>query len=210
MCRQAAYFPSHASPGPLSSVNGLAIAGLVCAIAGCISGGVLSPVGLVLSLIALGRSPRGVAVAGVIVSLLGMGCLTGVLVAAIAAPILAILGILGVASVVAAGPGLQAASDIDSLSHSVQAYYADRGTLPSNLGELAPTFYAMPTDREALTDPWGKPYLYHAELAGDEFQLISSGPDKALGTADDVSKTVKIEGAERVTPPLESRTRRVF
>ncbi|MBY0307701.1 MAG: DUF4190 domain-containing protein, partial [Phycisphaerales bacterium] len=58
--------------GPVDArSNGLGVAGFIVSLAGWFVGGVLCPVGLVLSLFALGKRPRGFAVAGVVVGLLG-------------------------------------------------------------------------------------------------------------------------------------------
>ena len=41
---------------------------------------------------------------------------------------------------------------------------------------------------EALLDPWGNEYVYvrHAEGAEREFDVISKGADRELGTEDDI------------------------
>ena len=44
--------------------NGLAIVGFVLAIVGIFSSGILCPIGLIISLIALGREPKGFAIEG--------------------------------------------------------------------------------------------------------------------------------------------------
>lgn len=36
-----------------------------------------------------------------------------------------------------------------------------------------------------LIDPWGTPYFFH-QLSGDDMQIISAGPDKTMGTPDDL------------------------
>ena len=59
-------------PLPAEQSNGLAIAGFVCSLLGLFTGFLLSPIGLILSLVALGRpGGRGFAVAGVVIGLLG-------------------------------------------------------------------------------------------------------------------------------------------
>src|SRR5688572_25362426 len=60
------FVPQQASPQ-----NGLGIAGFITSLVGWISCGVLSPIGLILSLIALGKQPRGFAIAGAIIGALG-------------------------------------------------------------------------------------------------------------------------------------------
>ena len=59
-------------PVYIERTNGLAIAGLVISILGIMSGGVLSPIGLILSLVALGKPVgKGIAWAGVIIGFIG-------------------------------------------------------------------------------------------------------------------------------------------
>ena len=36
-----------------------------------------------------------------------------------------------------------------------------------------------------LVDPWGTPYFFH-QLSGTHMEIHSAGPDKIMGTADDV------------------------
>ena len=36
-----------------------------------------------------------------------------------------------------------------------------------------------------LLDPWGTPYFFH-QLSGNEMEIHSAGPDKIMGTADDI------------------------
>ena len=36
-----------------------------------------------------------------------------------------------------------------------------------------------------LIDPWGTPYFFH-QLSGDDMEIHSAGPDKIMGTADDI------------------------
>jgi hypothetical protein len=36
-----------------------------------------------------------------------------------------------------------------------------------------------------LVDPWGTPYFFH-QLSGNHMEIHSAGPDKIMGTADDL------------------------
>ncbi len=58
-------------PAPPRRSNGLGVAGFVVSLVGVFTLGLLCPVGLLLSLMALLRSPRGFAFAGVVIGLLG-------------------------------------------------------------------------------------------------------------------------------------------
>jgi hypothetical protein len=36
-----------------------------------------------------------------------------------------------------------------------------------------------------LIDPWGTPYFFH-QISGDDMEIRSAGPDKIMGTSDDI------------------------
>ena len=59
--------------GPQS--NGLGVAGFVLSLLGLFSCGILSPIGVILSLLGITKQPRGLAIAGLILGLVGMVCL---------------------------------------------------------------------------------------------------------------------------------------
>lgn len=40
-------------------------------------------------------------------------------------------------------------------------------------------------DKGELLDPWGTPYFFH-QLSGDDMEIHSAGPDKIMGTGDDL------------------------
>ncbi|MCH7573099.1 MAG: DUF4190 domain-containing protein [Planctomycetes bacterium] len=94
-------------PLPAEQSNGLAIAGFVCSLLGLFTGFLLSPIGLILSLVALGRpGGRGFAVAGVVIGLLGScGAIVAVLLVVLlgAGAVLAAVG-LGIAMIALAEP----------------------------------------------------------------------------------------------------------
>lgn len=41
-------------------------------------------------------------------------------------------------------------------------------------------------DKGELVDPWGTPYFFH-QLSGNLMEIHSAGPDKVMGTADDLN-----------------------
>jgi len=140
--------------------NTLAIVGFVLAFC-------LSPIGLLLSLIALAKPPRGLAVAGVIVGLLG--CVAW-----------AMLGWL----VVQVGRhGFEVAEvmeDYRSIEAAVAAHRAaNNDAYPDELSQLN-------VDQAALTDPWGGQYRYEKLPDGKGFAVLSSGIDGRSGSMDDI------------------------
>jgi len=62
-------------------------------------------------------------------------------------------------------------------------YRVREGYFPSSLDMLVQSSY-RDLNKEDLRDPWGEPFGY--EYEGDNFVIWSSGPDKKIGTADDV------------------------
>lgn len=178
---QQAYNPMAA---PREETNGLGIAGFVCSLIGLVfTGGLLCPVGLILSLVALGRRPRGFAIAGVIVGLLGT-CGIGIFV------IMAIA--VGAAAVVATVAGLagvmlffeqekvEITTDMAWIAIAAESYEEENGVLPADLDllDLEPSI---------LTDPWGSPYRYLLVELDPGFDLISAGRDGQFETEDDVA-----------------------
>jgi len=78
---------------------------------------------------------------------------------------------------------------MERVSLAVTVYKMRYDRLPDSLAELA-----KPTDKDSrpllkekhLLDPWGEPFGYEHE--GGDFVIWSSGPDRQMGTADDVFK----------------------
>src|SRR4051794_20572043 len=74
------YQPYPYNPPTPAPTNGLGIAGFVVSLVGLIlTGGILCPIGLLLSLFALFRRPRGFAIAGFIIGIIGSLALIAVL-----------------------------------------------------------------------------------------------------------------------------------
>jgi hypothetical protein len=158
--------------------NTLGIAGFICSLVGLImTGGLLCPIGLLLSLIALGRQPRGFAIAGVVLGLVG-SC------GAIIIGLLFITALAGAAAAVgiAAMPIAQQAtlsSDMINTAAAIQTYEQQNRYLPAELGVLG-------LDDATLRDPWGNAYQYHLLEEPPGFDLVSYGPDGLPGGDDEV------------------------
>ncbi|MCH8343792.1 MAG: type II secretion system protein GspG [Planctomycetes bacterium] len=169
---------------PVRESNGLGVAGFFIALFGLfIPTGIVALLGLLISLVALGRPPRGFAAMGVLIGLLGT-------VIWLAITIVAILGTLAVgmaALVLVAGAFMftqpeviEVTSDMLNVTLAVAEYEDTNDALPED-------FTALGLSVSALTDPWGKPYRF--QLVDDEpgFDIVSAGGDGKLGTDDDLA-----------------------
>lgn len=152
--------PADADFGPSQpQANVLGIVGFVLAFC-------LPPLGLLLSLVAALRPPRGFAIAGIIVALLTNG-----LIAAIGVSIYANRHVIG--------PMIELSGDFGVVQRAVTAYEQSNGALPTDLGALPELTPAL------LEDPWGRPYAF-AQSQGGGWTLTSHGADGVEGTPDDV------------------------
>lgn len=182
------YTPSSTESNPLG------LAGFVVSLVGLCSGGVLSPIGLILSIIALGKRPKGFAVWGVVLGALG-SC--GILLAIVLVPvalvgIAAAIGLAGAAAALASssGPDIETQIDTAFLSMNLQEYEKQNGrypeTLDLGLGQLRP-------DSGLRTDHWDRPYAYQVAPDGSAYWVYSLGEDGIDGTPDDIVSQVSIE-----------------
>ena len=91
-----------------------------------------------------------------------------------------------------------AISDISSFSSALNMYKADTGQYPTSDQGLDALIHnpgikgwnkAYLDNMATLkADPWGHPYVYkYPSEHGQEFDIISAGPDGQLGTADDLN-----------------------
>lgn len=190
------------------SSNGLGIAGFVISLVGLCSGGVLSPIGLIVSIIAVGREPKGFAIAGIVIGALG-SC--GILLTLFFLPLL-IIGILvaagasaialAIASAVG-GPTLEAFVEMQIINEFVEERLDETGSLPTSLDDVLGTHKLA---GELTTDPWGNPYIFEVTPDGVNYRLYSSGPDGVPGTADDVDKDHFSNGRMSSPPPPAAPT----
>lgn len=161
--------------------NMLGIVGFVLSLLGILgTGGLLCPVGLVLSLIALGRPPRGFAVAGVVLGLLGTcgGIILAIFVIGIALSVAA--GVAGM-FVLSQTDRLEISSDMAKIGFAVQQYKeGNRGIAPAGLSGLE-------LERPTLLDPWGHEYRYVLTDNECGFDIISDGEDGLESTDDDIA-----------------------
>lgn len=178
---------------PLPRSNGLGIAGFIVSLLGLLSCGLLAPVGLLLSFIALFKRPRGFAVAGFIIGLIG--CIWGII-----ALVLGFFGlVLGAAGIAKAAPYIQTEIRMAHVADVVASHKNADGTIPTDLAAI-PELSSR--DRK---DTWGRPLHIVAKSAG-EFEVISDGPDRIAGTSDDLTSSTWTE-ADR--PRVKKRHRRM-
>ncbi|UCD75850.1 MAG: hypothetical protein JSV91_02815 [Phycisphaerales bacterium] len=163
--------------------NGLGVFAFFVALIGLfIPTGIVSLLGLVLGLVAIGRAPRGFATFAVILGLLGAAFWL-VIVLAVAA--LALVGMIG------AGAGMVGAfmltqpevvettTDMVNIAIAVQDHAQRHDEMPDDLDSLE-------LGVAALTDPWGSPYKFKLIDKEPGFDVVSSGADCEFDTDDDI------------------------
>jgi hypothetical protein len=141
---------------PKSKSNTLGLVGFILAF--CVS-----PIGLLLSLIGLTKSPRGFAIAGVIVGLIGT----------------AIWAVVGYGFYVAGTAAIQAKKSADALTAvqvALESSKTPAGEYPADL-----------TGISGNTDAYGNAFDYERAPDTKGYLLTSKGKDGQRATADDVS-----------------------
>jgi len=128
--------------------------------------------------VALGRRPRGFAVAGIILGLLGT-CVGILMIWVVGFGLLALLGFAAVAFVTEA-ERFEVTADMITIVGLVQHYEDENRRLPDSLDDLE-----IPQSKRL--DPWGTPYDYRLTSGAKMgFDLVSAGPDLQLDTEDDM------------------------
>lgn len=170
----------YASPGAggakTGGVNGLGIAGFVVSIVGVLTCGTLSLISLPLSLIALAWKPRGMAIAGTVISLVGCG----------------IFGLIGYGTVMGFLYVKQGVENFDrTVTNSVRLGEAER-----KIVEYQAKHNALPdpvTGNKLIVDikdAWDTQLRY--DVNNDKFVIRSAGPDKEFDNSDDVKSSEKM------------------
>jgi hypothetical protein len=168
---------------PLNEGNGLGVAGFFIAGIGLfIPTGIIALLGLLVSLVALGKAPRGFAGMGVIIGLFGTVvwiAITGVaILGAVAIGVSAVLA--GAAAFILMQPEIiEVTSDMVNVTIAALEYEDKNDALPDNLD-------AMDLSLSTRTDPWGNPYRYMIVEDEPGFDVVSSGSDGIMGTDDDL------------------------
>ncbi len=155
--------------------NGLGVAGFVVSLVAFITCPLVSVVGMIMSFIAMFREPRGLAIAGFIIGLLGSLVMLVVVLFFGAA-----LLVFGTAISIAGFKGIEATWEMIEIAEAVADYRTATGAHPGSLESL--TNIAA----DERTDPWGKPYEYAISADGSSFTLKTLGEDGVAGTGDDI------------------------
>lgn len=169
---------------PMREGNGLGVAGFfISAIGLFIPTGIIALLGLLVSLVALGKPPRGFAGMGVIIGLLGTVIwmvITGIaILGVVAAGVFAVLA--GSVMFVLTQPELiEVTSDMVNVTFAAVEYQDKHGNLPEDLASLELSV-------STTTDPWGNPYRYVLTEDDPGFDVISAGSDGVMGTDDDLA-----------------------
>jgi hypothetical protein len=165
--------------------NGLGMAGFIVSLVGfVVTGGVLCPIGFILSLIALSRPPRGFAIAGTIIGAIGtiVPVVIFLIFGAAAISFCSCLSFLGntAARMSATETALKTAET------RVESFRAPGARLPDDAAGDALV--------RTLNDGWEHP-LHYRRLAATRFEVRSAGPDGVLDNSDDLVETAAVPAA---------------
>jgi hypothetical protein len=155
------------------TTNGLGIAGFVVSLAGLVlTCGALSPIGLILSLFALLRRPRGFAVAGTLVGLAGT-VLIAVVIGVFAA------GIAGAGKLAQeAGKGIGTHARVAEAVSRIESHRAQNSAPPDDAAGQQ-----LIVD---LVDGYNNG-LHYKRLSETEYEVRSAGPNGVYHDGDDVT-----------------------
>lgn len=128
----------------------------------------VSPLGLLLSLIALRKPPRGLAIGGVVVGLLGTA-VWGVFIAG------------GVMFGKYAMNAVEGVADYQAIRTAMTTYHQSNDAYPTSLDALS----SLTADEK--NDPWGTPYKLVVKADGSGWELVSAGIDMTFDTPDDIT-----------------------
>jgi hypothetical protein len=169
---------------PMKEGNGLGVAGFFIASIGLfIPTGIIALLGMLVSLVALGKAPRGFASMGELVGLVGSVVwmvITGVVLLGVIA-VGGAMAIGGAAAFILTNPEvIEVSADMFNVTIAAVEYEEENGSLPDDLE-------ALELSASTRTDPWGNPYLYKITTSEPGFDIMSSGRDGVMGTDDDLA-----------------------
>jgi len=167
------YHPPYQQPyGQPAPTNGLGVAGFIVSLIGLVATcGLLCPLGLFLSLLALFKRPRGFAFAGAVLGLAGTACI------ACFFGLFVVAGLTRARNEVVEENMAQTRAVLAEAEHIIDRYLIDNGKLPEGIEGNK-----LLVD---LKDGWGGSIRYDRE---DEqrYRVRSPGEDLEFDTDDDV------------------------
>ncbi|MBT8485412.1 MAG: hypothetical protein HKO59_06045 [Phycisphaerales bacterium] len=168
---------------PVAQRNGLGAFGFFVALIGLfIPTGIVAFLGLILSLAAIGRAPRGFATAGVMLGLLGTLFWAALMLVAIVVGLVAVVGagLFAAGAFVMVQPEvIEITGDMVNTAIAVEEYRRDHDEIPEEMAGLSLAL-------SATIDPWGQTYKLVNFDDDPGYDVVSSGPDQAFDTDDDV------------------------
>lgn len=162
---------SETSPETRPATNVMGVVGFILAF--CVS-----PIGLLVSLAALAKPPRGLAIGGVIVGLIGS----------------VVWGLL-IAGGYYMWPLFLKGGELVMDTQAVQSAVASYQSAHNN--ELPPDLATAGVPSSAQTDPWGNPYVFAPSPDNKSWTLTTTGYDGQLGTFDDGVFTSSMTDTEK-------------
>jgi len=167
--------------------NTLGTAGFVTSLVGWVTCGVLCPIGLVLSAIALFKRPRGMAIAGTIIGALGTAFVAFIATVGIGT----VAAMFGFASLI--GVAMEQQATLTQASSEVRTFYQAEGRMPSD-SEFDALMMAEGIDYEGTA-----PRLISTD--GTDFTVALPGSDGQFGTDDDNEYSSSATGSRPTVEP---------
>lgn len=178
---------------PVRERNGLGVFGFFIALIGLfIPTGIVALLGLLICLVALGRSPRGFAFMGLVIGLIGTVLWLVIDLAVIVGGLIVMLAMavgMSAAFVITQPEVVEISSDMLNAAMAIEQKYQESDEVPQDIEMLG-------LSTAAMTDPWGARYRYQVinrdlnniyDDGGDlNYDMISAGPDGAFDTDDDI------------------------
>ncbi len=195
MAHLPAPLPPHMPPPPhpTSGENTVGLIGFIVSLIGLVSCGCLAPVGALISLAGMTREPRGFAIAGLVIGIVGMAPFF-----LIAVPFL--LAIIAGGTMAALNPQMNPPRVVPNapapaagqvIVRSAQEQITNSRFLEAE--NRLRNYAEIPTEAEGnraiagLTDGWGGRIHYVVVDDGTAWELRSDGPDRIPGTPDDMT-----------------------
>jgi hypothetical protein len=169
--------PGYPPAKPADQTNVPGLIGFILALVSFISCGALAPVALILSIIGMRKEPKGLAIAGLIISILGMIELLifGIYFATVGVMFASCLGLAAVGAQEAAKQQVTKEA-LRQAEMQIEGHRDLTGSLPDDVSGNQQI--------EGLSDGWGKKLRYTRQDE-ESYELVSAGPDGLFDTFDD-------------------------